>query len=463
MIKRLLWLALLPLSAQAADDFAQQWPLQLSQPDAGAYRVPLDASVYAAAYWRDLRDVRVLDADGKLVASAVYAAATPMSGPQRTVELPWFALPVAATTADDDLSVVVQRDTRGKLLSIRNSVAASGSAGTADPVWLVDLGEDAGKLRALHVDWADAGATLDLGYRLEGSDELRGWQVLDPQVRLVQLNNQGRALRNNTIKVDSDLRYLRLVPLQRSGAPALRGLRGELVDAVDSGDWQWLQLKADAGGNAEDGYLYRVQGRVPVQRLDVVMPANSAVSWSVFSRDADRSGADGSIPDWQLLTRGWNTWNLSEAGTQQYSAALETSGTITDRQWRLLAEPGSIPSEAPLLRLGYRPGSVMFLAQGRAPYLLVAGSANVANAQAALDPMLDALRARNGAQWQPAAATLGTGAVRAGEVVYQPAKPPRDWKNGVLWAVLVLGALAVAGFAFSLLRDKRTGDAAGKS
>ncbi|WP_305806169.1 DUF3999 family protein [Stenotrophomonas sp. YIM B06876] len=455
MIKRLLWLALLPMSAQAADDFARQWPLQLSQPDAGAYRATLDAPVYAAAYWRDLRDVRVLDADGKPVASAVYAAATPLSGPQRTVELQWFALPVAATTADDDLSVVVQRDTAGKLLSIRNSVAAGGTAGAADPVWLVDLGDDAGKLRALHIDWADRDATLDLGYRLEGSDDLRGWQVLDPQARLVQLNNQGRVLRNNTIKVETDLRYLRLVPLQRSGAPALRGLRGELVDAVDSGDWQWLELTAQPGGNAKDGYLYRLQGRVPVQRLDVRMPANSAVSWSVSSRDLDRPGADGNNPDWQLLTRDWNTWSLSEASAQQRSAPLETTGTITDRQWRLQAEPGSIPAEAPLLRLGYRPGSVVFLAQGRAPYLLVAGSANVTNTQAALDPMLAALRARNGAQWQPAIATPGAGAVRAGDVAYQPAKAPRNWKNGVLWAVLVLGALAVAGFAFSLLRSSR--------
>lgn len=452
MIKRLLWLALLPMSVQAADDFAAQWPLQLSQPDAGAYRVPLEASVYAAAYWRDLRDVRVLDADGKPVASAVYAAATPVSGLPRTVELPWFALPVAATTADDDLSVVVQRDSGGKLLSIRNSVAAGGNVGAADPVWLVDLGEDAGKLRALHVDWADPGATLDLGYRLEASDDLRGWQVLDPQVRLVQLNNQGRALRSNTLKVVTDLRYLRLVPLQRSGAPALRGLRGELVDAVDSGDWQWLELTAEAGGNARDGYLYRLQGRVPVQRLDVRMPANSAVSWSVSSRDPDRPGVDGRTPDWQLLTAGWNTWSLSEAGTQQRSAPLETSGTLTDRQWRLQAEPGSLPAGAPLLRLGYRPGSVVFLAQGRAPYLLVAGSANVAATQAALDPMLDALRARNGRQWQPATAMLGERAVRAGDAAYQPAKPPRDWKNLLLWAVLVLGALAVAGFALSLVR-----------
>ncbi len=114
-----------------------------------------------------------------------------------------------------------------------------------------------------------------------------------------------------------------------------------------------------------------------------------------------------------------------------------------------------MPSAAPVLRLGYRPGSVVFLAQGRAPYLLVAGSANAGDAQATLEPMLAALRERNGAHWQPIAASLGEGRVRAGEAAYQPAAPKRDWKNLVLWAVLVAGALAVAGFAFSLLRNPR--------
>ena len=455
MMKRLLVLALLPLGAQANADFARQWPLQLSQADAGAYRVPLDATVYQAAHWRDLRDVRVIDADGKPVASVVQAAAMPVSGPLRTVPLQWFALPASSVGGDDDLSVVVQRDGDGKVLSIRNSVATTTTAGSADPVWLVDLGDEAGKLRTLRVDWADADASLDLGYRLEGSDDLRSWQVLDPQVRLVQLRNQGKELRSDGIKVSSGLRYLRLVPLQRSGAPQLRGMRGELADAVEAGDWQWQELQAAAGGNGKDGYVYRLQGRFPVQRLDVVMPNNSAVSWTVSSRDEDRARGDDGAPAWQVLTSGWNVWNLNQAGKQQRSAPLETSGVIDDREWRLQAEPGAVPAEAPALRLGYRPGSVVFLAQGRAPYLLVAGSADEGRSQAALEPMLDALRAHNGAQWQPAAATLGAGAQRAGEAAYQPAETPRDWKNFVLWGVLVLGALAVAGFAFSLIRGNR--------
>lgn len=454
MIRRLWWMALLPLTAHAADDFARQWPLQPAG-EAGAYRVALDAGVYRAAYWRDLRDVQVIDADGKPMASAVQAAATPIAGPARQVALDWFALPAsAATTAGGDLSVVVQRDAGGNVVSVRNTLGAAGAA-KGDPSWLVDLGRQAGQVQALRVEWDGEPTAVDLGYRLEGSDDLRRWQVLDPEVRLVRLHNQGRQLSSDRVAVSTSLRYLRLVPLQREGAPPLRALRGELAGDAAANDWQWLELAASAPDAAAPArFRYRMQGRFPVQRVDVAMPPNTAVSWNVSSRDDDRKVADAEQA-WQVRASGWNTWTLQEGERRQASAPLELGQETSDSDWQLQAEPAVAGTPAPALKLGYRPGSVVFLAQGRAPYLLVAGNARAGVRESNLEPMLAALRARNGAQWQPAVARLGEGAVRAGDKAYAPAAPVRDWKNLVLWAVLVAGALAVAGFAMSLLRGNR--------
>ncbi|OZB54165.1 MAG: hypothetical protein B7X38_01475 [Stenotrophomonas sp. 14-69-23] len=455
MIRRLWWMALLPLAAQAADDFAMQWPLQPAHPDAGAYRVVLDAGVYRAAYWRDLRDVQVIDADGKPMASAVQAAATPIAGPARQVELDWFAVPAgAATTMGGDLSVVVQRDAGGNVVSVRNALGTA-AAGQGDPALLLDLGRQAGQVRALRVEWEGEPAALDLGYRLEGSDDLRRWQVLDPEVRLVRLRNQGRQLSSDRVAVPTASRYLRLVPLQREGAPPLRALRGELAGDAVADDWQWVELAASAPGDDPAArFGYQVQGRFPVQRVDVAMPANTAVAWTVSSRDEDRRQA-GAEPAWQVHARGWNTWTLQEGGRRQASAPLQLGQETSDRDWQLQAEPAVAGTPAPTLKLGYRPGSVVFLAQGRAPYRLVAGNARAATRESSLEPMLAALRARNGAQWQPTVARLGERAVSAGDKAYAPAAPVRDWKSLLLWAVLVAGALAVAGFAISLLRGAR--------
>ncbi|CEE35648.1 conserved hypothetical protein [Xanthomonas citri pv. citri] len=108
----------------------------------------------------------------------------------------------------------------------------------------------------------------------------------------------------------------------------------------------------------------------------------------------------------------------------------------------------------PMLRVGYQPERLMFLAQGQPPYALVAGSARAQRTDAPLGAMLQALRRERGAQWQPAQARLAAQAQPlAGEAALQPAATPRDWKRWLLWGLLVGGALLVGGFAVSLLRS----------
>ena len=94
----------------------------------------------------------------------------------------------------------------------------------------------------------------------------------------------------------------------------------------------------------------------------------------------------------------------------------------------------------------------MFLAQGTPPYRLVAGSARAQREDAPVGQSLDAIRGVQGADWRPGAAALGTMQPLAGEAALLPAAAPRDWRAWLLWALLVGGALLVAGFAASLLR-----------
>lgn len=448
-----LFLALLPLVVQAGDKYAQQWQLQLSRTDAGAYRVALDASVYRAAYWPDLRDVGVLDAQGRRVASIVTPAQPP-SGRMQTTTLRWFPLPAGAETTGADLSVLVRRDIGGAVVSVRGGAAARANVATSTG-WLVDLGADGARMRSLVLDWGNDAESVDLGFRLEGSNDLRDWQTLDPQVRLVQLRNQGQELRSNRIALDAPPRYLRLLPLQDGGSLSLKDVRGEWRETVEPVNWLWLELAAiPAPAASTSGFHYRLEGRYPIQRVDVAMPANSSVRWSVFSRDEDVRREDTSPPAWKLRAAGWNAWRLDDAGTAQSSPPLDLHYLITDHDWRLQPEAGTTPATAPTLRLGYVPGSLVFLDQGTPPYVLVAGSAADDVAQDAVGPMLEALRTRHGAQWTPAPAALGAASQRAGAAAYLPAPAPRDWKTLTLWVLLVLGALVVVNFAFTLLRQR---------
>src|SRR5690606_27249144 len=296
------------------------------------------------------------------------------------------------------------------------------------------------------------------GYRLEGSRDLRGWRVLERQVRLIDLANGDHRIERNRIALDTDLRYLRLVPLQASGAPALKALRAERVPRATDGDWRWVELESEPAPEGE-GIVYMAQGRFPVERVDVRMPGNAAVTWTLDSRDADDALRGEAQARWRLRASGWTAWRTVDAGRVTRSPPLALGAVANDREWRLRADAptAGAPGPGPRLSLGYRPGSVVFLAQGRAPYALLAGSARAARNDAPLAPMLATLRRQHGDAWQPAAATLGAGSVLAGDAALVPAPVSRDWKTWLLWGLLVGGTLLVAALAVSLLRNRPAG------
>jgi len=457
-----LWLwPLILLAAATENEFAWQWPLQLAEPDAGVYQVTLDASVYQAAYWPDWRDIQVVDADNQPVPAAVYLASKPP--PQTSsqlVELSWFVLPTRAQSATD-LNSMLKRDGDGRVITINDS---STSAQTiSSPAWLIDSGNHSGQLRALIVEWSDPEAVLDVGYRLEASDDLRQWQVLVSEVRLLQLHNDEKQLRNNRIAFNTQQRYLRLVPLRGNGAvPALQRLRAEIVQkTVAQATWHWLELSAQAD-HQPGGFEYRLSGRFPIQRLDVIMPANSTATWQVFSLEEEKSSQPNERGvSWIMRSRQWDTWWINGKNATmpvQISAPLDLGQTLTSQQWRLKPVSLAALPQAPTLRLGWQPGSVLFLAQGRAPYTLVAGSANIQTKsnQPALEPILAALRQHNDPHWQPSPASLGKAVLRAGDKAYYiaPELPDREkiLLKLLLWGVLISGVLIVGQFAINLLR-----------
>ena len=179
-----------------------------------------------------------------------------------------------------------------------------------------------------------------------------------------------------------------------------------------------------------------------MQLVDVALAGNHAIEWWLESRDNTDA-------PWQLRAGPWMAYRVDAAGSGSRSPPQALAGNVRDHYWRLRTNVDV--ADAPTLRLGYRPESVVFLAQGPAPYALAAGSARAHRADAPIPQLIAELRQQRGTDWQPAPAYLGTARPLAGDAALKPAY---DWKSWLLWAVLALGALVVAGFAFSLLRGK---------
>ncbi|MGV8923232.1 MAG: DUF3999 domain-containing protein [Thermomonas sp.] len=451
-MKRLLWLMLLPALAGATqtDDYARQWPLVLQPQDAGAYRVVLDREIYRSATLPSLRDIDVRNSSGIAVPAALFSPEQPLAQASRQHVLSWFPLPRDQAAPGRDITLISERDADGSLRRVEARVGGSTGTGVeaAANAWLIDASQIDARIKALHLDWPAQATALDVAYQVEGSDNLRDWRILQPRAQLLDLTRDGKRLQQRRIPLDGQAKYLRLSPLQADAALPLSGVSAEMAGPAAAETWQWEALHGrEVVENGRTYYHFILDGRFPMARADVTLDANAAAEWTLESRDAD----DG---QWQRRAGPWVGFQVGAGDGGERSAEQPLAGIVRDHQWRLSSR--APVNGVPALRLGYQPEVMVFLAQGQSPFALVAGSARASRAEAPLPQLVEAIRARRGGDWQPATATLGAPAELAGAQALQPAPPRRDWKSWLLWGLLVLGAVVVAGFAASLLRAPKT-------
>ncbi|QSX79907.1 DUF3999 domain-containing protein [Lysobacter solisilvae] len=443
-------LTLVPLAVSAAvrDDYARQWPLTLGRDDAGAYRITLDEAVYRQARDRALRDVVVVNHDGQAVAADVFIPEEPLARPPARIDLPWFALPATpGGAAGQGWELVSQADTDGRLRRVEARITDTAVAALPRSAVLIDVSRVREAIVALELHWQPVDA-LDLGYSVEASDDLEHWQPLATRGRLVDLQREDRRLLHRRIELYGLLphyqkaRYLRLTPDSAAQPLTITGVQAELAAARAQPAPSWLELRGVGEGRE---FSFELPGRFPVQWVDVAMPGNHAVEWRLESRD-DADAA------WQLRAGPWMAYQVGtgQVGTGGQSPARVLDARVRDRHWRLRASAPVL--ETPTLRLGYRPEVVVFLAQGAPPFALAAGSTRAARADSPIARLVADLRKRLGKDWQPAPAYLGASVPLAGDAAVTP---QRDWKTWLLWSVLGLGALVIAGFAVTLLRVAR--------
>jgi hypothetical protein len=453
MKRYLMVLAALPLLAAAGprEDYAQQWPLQLSRDDGGAYRVVLDDTVYRQTQSPRLSDVDVIDRGGAIVPASVFAPEQPLARAPQRVKLPFFALPASPSgSATQGWELISEVETDGRLRRVEARSTAADTAKLPQTSLLIDASRLRTPILALELEWAP-GEALDAAYGVEASDDLDHWRSVGSSGRLVDLQRSGQRLVQRRIVFDAvgeQTRYLRLTPQDPKSAAQISAVTAELAGNAASAPLQWRELKGKRV-ELKDGsvaFEFVLDSRFPVQQADVALPGNHALEWRLESRDGEEQ-------DWYAQAGPWMAYQVAGKGAGDRSAARQLAETTRDRHWRLRAN-GAVPGE-PVLRLGYRPEVVVFLAQGEPPYALVAGSARAARGNSPLAHLIEALRTSRGRDWQPAEATLGAAVALAGPSALVPPEPKRDWRSWILWAVLVGGAVIVAGFAFNLLKANK--------
>jgi len=433
--------------ADVRTGYATQWPLE-TPGEAGAYRVVLGPDMYRATVDLRARDIDVIDATGTPVPSGLFAADRDLAQRIQRVPLRWFALPAApATGQSQGWELQSELDADGRLRNVQARVTGMTADALPRNVFIVDASQLRADLRALRVQWRGADS-LDAGYRVDASDDLDRWRPLAERGRLVDLQRGGNRLVQQRIGIDTAgtrPRYLRLTPDRNDTRIEVTGIEAELSIPAAPTALQWIELRGTPDARAKATWMFALDARVPVAQVDVVLPGNHAVEWQLDSRPhGDET--------WTPRVDRWMAYGVAGPGGADRSGPRVLTRMTRDRQWRLRGT-GSMTA-APVLRVGYRPEVLVFVAQGTPPYALVAGSGLARREDAPIAPLIDALRIARGADWQPDVATAGAATTLAGDAA-RDATPPRDWRTWLLWGVLILGALVVVAFAMQLLRKPR--------
>lgn len=443
----LLVLAVLPVlgTADLRDDYAWQWPVEPVEPDRAAYQVVLDETVYAAVRQPGLGDIQVMAPDGTALPTAVLAADELRDNRPETLSLPWYRVPPPAPETSNRWRLKARTDASGRVLDVETEITGEGTDIPPATDILIDISQVERPIRALILDWPGDAGDLNRSFAVETSPDLVDWRVRIARTRILDLTRSDRRLTRNRLELGGlHADYLRLRPLDRPEPMPLTGITAEFAEASEQADWQWLALTGRIV-NGEPGTTveYELPGRFPVARVDIEPGPGESARWQVFSRDD---------PDASWRRRAGPRVAFHVAGPSgQRSAPASLGRLVRNRYWRLTT-PARIES-APVLRIGYRPETVVFLPRGDGPFTLVAGSARARRESMPLREPLDALRERHGPGWQPGATRLGGRTDLAGEAALEPAAVRPDWKSWILWLVLTAGAVLVAVMAVIILRS----------
>jgi hypothetical protein len=456
---------------------------------AGPYhRLTLPLALYGRAAYADLRDLRVHNAAGHAVPYAWLRneAAAPRTASRN---VPIFALPGSgAASGDTALAFSVRPD--GSL-----ALETKAAAKTSDAAqWLIDVSQVKGSLLQARFDIAPDARGL-FAFRLEASDDLRQWRPVGGEEQLVRLAHGGQTIERLAVDLNNvRARFLRLRwsdPKQGAALTAVGIDSVQEVEPVAPVEWS---AAIQPERCAADYCDYLLPRGVPVQGLRIELAdINTLAQLGVSGlSDPDPAPAPASAVPQQPVPRNplyalrhqqrrpvvrnggpdeaplvdAVVYRLAQAGGEARSPVLALDGAVHARLRLRTAGPISVlGATPPRIAVGAVPRTLVFLAQGAAPFSLAWGTAPQANAveggvpgaPLALSTLIPGYAADKPVLADDASVALPVAAVAAAvaAAVQAPVPEQAPSRKWWLWGALGVGLLLLAAMAWSLFTSLR--------
>lgn len=462
-------LAATPAPHDRPQDYGWTMPVHVPA-GAGLVQLPLPTDVYLHARSASLADVRLFDADGKRLAYAIVAPPAQSSTQRSHIAARIF--PVTSPPGNGMQGIDIRTADDGRLLSV--STRATTAAGTAAlQALILDLGKQTQDKRIAALRFMPPPRTDNYSAQvlLEASDDLKQWDAIGTTTLNWLSNSDTQTLANDSIAfAPRAFRYARLS--WQAGEPlAFAAITAQSVSETDIAPPRAAVVLQGSPGKQANEWRYATPVALPADGIalqftqtNVVLPVslgvyrqNNYVPRHRLHLRQQARPAQGAYFDPLLST---TFYRLSLDGKERVSGELAMPVTHTS-EW-VMQTPAEHPlpaGNAPALRLGWTPASIVLLASGKPPYQLAFGNGDAASVAQPLAQVAPGFQADE----LLALKTASTGPLQA-KANAAPVPVARDaapWRLAVLWAALLLGVGVLGFFAWRLLTQMKQEQADG--
>ena len=449
-------LALAGLPAGAADTpahYAYQQELAVSGREAVVqYRLP--RNVYLHALSAELHDVRVFDASGTPLPFALRAPVDVAQASRQAISVRMFPVFSQPDEEGIDAGVEIRRSRDGTVISVEARAAGAQAAVPVLSALVLDMG--AGRtFDALQFSLPSGSGRYQARLGIETSDDLQQWHgIAESQVSWM-VSGDGQALASDRIAFEPrQFRYARIRWL--SGKPMqFAGIRGEAVRFDEMPAPLETMLVQPVPGKAATDLMYPSAIAIPVQRIGLQFAERSISLPAELGSYRELPALRGSRrTTWQFEPVVSATfYRFGQGGRERVSGDVPIPPRHS-AHWvlRPLAASGSQPA----LRLGWSPATLVFLANGRAPYTLAYGRRDARPGAWSIEQVAPGLT-------QAELGNLERATGSAERIVAKPAAPAPGaavqaaesaaTRKGILWGTLALGMCVLAAMAWQLVRQ----------
>ena len=447
-------------------DYAWSMPIQ-SPAGAGIVQLSLPREVYLHAHSTSLADVRLFDANGKRLAYAIGTPPAQSTTQQTAIPARIFPVTGAPATGDGLQGIDIRTADDGRLLSVSTRAGAAATTAALQAL-ILDLGKQAENKRIAALRFTPPARTDNYSAQvlLEVSDDLKQWDAIGTTTLNWLSNSDTQTLANDSIAfAPRAFRYARLS--WQAGEPlAFAAITAQVISETDIAAPRATVVLQGAPGKQANEWRYATPPAIPADSIALQLTQTNTVlpvTLGVYRQSSyvprhrlhlrhQARPAQGAYFDPLLST---TFYRIGLDGKERISGDLAMPVTQT-AEWVLqtATEHPLSASDAPALRLGWAPATVVFLASGKPPYQLAFGNSIAAAVAQPLSQVAPGFKADELLALKAASAD----SLKANGSAAAPAPVTKDgvpWRLAALWAALLLGVAVLGFFAWRLLSQMK--------